>query len=151
MAQRYTGRQRAYGHLTADIEDFVATSEKRMIALMRESIQDVVLNAQTPVGKGGRMRVDTGFLRASGQASLTGMPTGPTRGELTAPGSYGYNENTVTVKLGDLKIGQTFHFGWTAEYAKYRELYDGFLEGALQNWARIVAFNTDSIRQRIKK
>ena len=28
-------------------------------------------------GEGGRMRVDTGFLRASGQLSFNGMPTGP--------------------------------------------------------------------------
>jgi hypothetical protein len=146
-----TGFRRAYGHFQADIEDFVTTSEKRMIALMRASIQDVVLNAQQPVGKGGRMRVDTGFLRASGQSSLNGMPSGPTRGELTAPGSYEFNPNTVQVTLGNMQIGVTFHFGWTANYARYRELYDGFLEGSLQNWGRIVAFNTDDMRQRIKK
>ena len=140
------------GRFTSDVEDIVAVSEKRMIALMRQSISDVIDNAQTPVGKGGRMRVDTGFLRASGQPSLNGMPQGPSRGERTEPNSYSYDEgNNVTVKLGDLQIGGVFYFGWTAAYARYRELYDGFLEGALQHWGRIVAFNTDTIRQRIKK
>lgn len=149
MAQRYSGRQRAYGHLAADIEDFVAVSEKRMIAIARASIQDVINNAQTAVAKGGRMRVKTGFLRASGQSSLNGMPSGPARGEPT--GSYDWNASTITVTLGNMQIGNVFHFGWTANYARYRELYDGFLEGSLQNWARIVAFHTDDLRQRITK
>lgn len=151
MAQRYSGRRRAYKSMAADIEDIVTVSEKRMVALMRQSIQDVVINAQTATSKGGRMRVDTGFLRASGQASLTGMPSGPGRGELEQPGSYAWSDSDIDVTLGKLAIGSIFYFGWTANYAKYRELYDGFLEGALQNWSRIVAFNTDSIRQRIKK
>jgi hypothetical protein len=153
MGQRYTGRKRAYGHLAADVEDIVAVLEERMLMLMRQSLQDVINEAQLATKKGGRMRVDTGFLRASGQASLTGMPTGPSRRELTAKNAYndGVTPPNVTVQLGDLKIGATFYFGWTANYAKYRELYDGFLEGALMNWSRIVAFNTDTIRQRIKK
>lgn len=134
-----------------DVEDIVAASEKRMIALMRQSVSDVIDNAQTPVAKGGRMRVDTGFLRASGQMSLNGMPSGPSRGESTEKNAYSYNEGDVTVQLGKAQIGSVIYFGWTASYAKYRELYDGFLESALQNWGRIVAFNTDTIRQRIKK
>jgi peptidoglycan hydrolase-like protein with peptidoglycan-binding domain len=150
MAQRYYGRQRSYGNIKADIEDIVAVSEKRMLALMRQSLQDVIENAQTPTGKGGRMRVDTGFLRASGRASLTGMPSGPVRGEPDQKYSYS-DESAVIAILGQMKLGQTLHFGWTANYAKYRELFDGFLEGALMHWARIVAFNTDTIRQRIKQ
>jgi len=149
-SNRYAGRRRAYSNFAAEVDEIVITTEKRMIALMRASLQDVVNEAQLPRAKGGRMRVDTGFLRASGQASLTGMPTGPVRGELTAKNSYATDEASVAVQLGKLKFGGIFYFGWTANYARYRELYDGFLEGALQNWARIVAFNTDTIRQRIK-
>lgn len=152
MAQRYYGRKRAYQGLKADIEDIVAATDKRMLALMRQSLQDVINEAQLPVAKGGRMRVDTGFLRASGQASLSGMPTGPVRGDPNAlPGSYDFNAENVTVALGKLKMGSIFYFGWTANYAKYREVYDGFLEGALQHWARVVAFNTETIRERIKQ
>lgn len=149
---RYTGRHRVYNTLVADLEDIVTVSEKRMIALMRQSLQDVIDNAQQAAGKGGRMRVDTGFLRASGQASLTGMPTGPARGDKDAkPGQYKYDGENVIAVLGKLKLGSVFYFGWTANYAQYREVYDGFLEGALQHWQRIVAFNTDTIRNRIKK
>lgn len=144
--------RRAYGSFTADIEDIIAVSEKRMIAVMRQSLQDVVDNAQLPTGKGGRMRVDTGFLRASGQASLTGMPQGPIRGDPTQ--KYPVDENNQqcrTVVFGEMKFGSIFFFGWTANYAQYREIYDGFLEGALQHWGAIVAINTDTLRQRLKK
>lgn len=149
---RYAGRSRVYNSLVTDLEDIVMVSEKRMIALMRQSLQDVIDNAQQPAAKGGRMRVDTGFLRASGQASLTGMPTGPARGDPNAkPGQYGWNGDAVVAAIGKLKMGAVLYFGWTANYAQYREIYDGFLEGALQHWQRIVTFNTDIIRERIKK
>ncbi|RUW55657.1 hypothetical protein EOA32_00925 [Mesorhizobium sp. M1A.F.Ca.ET.072.01.1.1] len=104
--------------------------------------------AQTPVAKGGRMRVDTGFLRASGQASLNGVPTGPVRPE--AGKTYSYNENSVIAALSKLRFGANFFFGWTANYAKYREAYDGFLEGALQRWQQTVNEVVAEIKARIK-
>jgi hypothetical protein len=67
MAQGpYYGRNRAYGSFTADVEDFVKETNERMEAVMRASLNDVVENAQTPVAKGGRMRVHTGFLLYDG-------------------------------------------------------------------------------------
>jgi hypothetical protein len=151
MAQGpYYGRQRAYGSLTADVEDWVKETNQRIEAVMRASLNDVVENAQTPVGRGGRMRVDTGFLRASGRASIDGWPSGPdVRPSDALPNSYSYDGDAVVAVLAKLMVGDTFFFGWTANYAQYRELYDGFLEGALQNWARIVAFNTDALAKRI--
>lgn len=163
MASRYYGRSRAYQGISADIDAIILTTNKRLLAVMRQSISDVINEAQLATKKGGKMRVDTGFLRASGQASLSGMPQGPGRGE---PGKeYPYDQRTSTggvgatisgteniiATLGNLQIGHVFYFGWTANYARYRELYDGFLESALRNWGRIVAINTDSLRQRIKK
>lgn len=142
--------------LVADIEDIISVCEVRMTDMMRQSLQDVVNDMQTPVAKGGKMRVDTGFLRASGQASLNGMPTGPGRGERKEPNSYPSPDDyplvaSVALALAQLKIGATFYFGWTANYARYREACDGFLEAALQNWQQIVDRNTNLIRERIKK
>lgn len=152
MAQGpYYGRQRAYGSFAADVEDWVRETNQRVEAVMRASLNDVVENAQTPVAKGGRMRVDTGFLRASGRASVDGWPSGPdVRPNDALPNSYTWNGEAVIAVLSKLKVGDTFFFGWTANYAEYRELYDGFLEGALQHWARIVAINTEALRGRIK-
>lgn len=140
---------------TAQVDDIVAATEKRMIALARESIQRTINDAQTPVAKGGRMRVDTGFLRASGQASYNGMPTGETRGATTGDGDdkvsvkYPLIEG-ATVELANLTLGATFYFGWTAAYAKYREAYDGFLEAAVQKWPDTVKKVTEEIKARIK-
>ena len=152
MAERYYGRQRAYSNLTADIEDFVKESEERMVALMQASIQDVVENAQQPRAKGGRMRIDTGFLRASGAAAINALPSGEDQKPKDAlPNSFTWDGEGLISALTKMKFGDVFYFGWTAHYARYRELYDGFLEGAMQQWGRIVAFNTDTLRQRIKK
>ncbi len=139
---------RSYPPLHTQIDAIIAATDKRMLALMRQSLQDVINDAQTPTAKGGRMRVKTGFLRASGQPSLNGMPSGPARGD--PDGTYNFDGGSVTLILAKLEIGQTFFFGWTAAYARYREVYDGFLEIALQKWSKIVERNTEEIRQRIK-
>lgn len=147
----YAGRQRVYNPLVVDVEEWVEKCEKRLEAVVRGSIQDLVINAQTPVAQGGRMRVDTGFLRASGRASLEGWPSGPNiKPKEAKPNSYTYNGKAVSATLLNMKIGDTFYFGWTANYAEYRELYDGFMEGSMRHWQRYVAFNTDKARQRFK-
>jgi len=108
----------------------------------RRSISGPVM----PQSKGGKMRVDTGFLRASGQSSLNGMPTGPIRGNKNS--TYNFDVSLTEKTISEFEIGSTFFFGWTASYAKYREAFDGFLASALQQWPRIVARNTERIRNR---
>jgi hypothetical protein len=121
---------------SAQVADIVKRNSAKADSLIKMSIQDVIEDAQTPVAKGGRMRVDTGFLRASGQLSLTGMPSGPERG---APGAT-YNPSDANLILGiaGLKAGDTIYFGWTANYAAAREFHDGYLAGAVQKWQQIV-------------
>ena len=135
---------------TAQIDAIILKTEKRSIALARQSTQMLVDQAQTPVAKGGKMRVDTGFLRASGQMSLNGMPTGPVRPEVDQPGNYNWEQTTVITTLARLKLGGAAFFGWTANYAKYRETYDGFLDSAVQNWPEIVEKVARQIKARIK-
>lgn len=133
---------------SAQIDDIIKTNERRIEALMRESIQEVIDEAQTPVGKGGKMRVDTGFLRASGRISFTGMPQGPIRPDDGK--KYDYDAGPVELELGNLKAGGTVFFGWTAVYAAAREARDGFLESAVQNWSSIVERVTERLRKQIK-
>lgn len=135
---------------SAQVDDIIKATEKRSIALVRQSTQEVVDQAQLPVAKGGKMHVDTGFLRASGQMSLTGMPAGPARGELTEEGSYDYDEQMVVTTLAGFSLGMPVFFGWTADYAKHREIFDGFLGSAVQNWPSIVDKVTRQIKARIK-
>lgn len=128
------------------IDKFIINSKARLVAVMRQSISETIDDAQTTRFKGGQMRVDTGFLRASGVASLNSAPIGLTVGRKRQPGEVGkplpdyareerYSKGeSVNAVLAKLKIGDAFYFGWTARYAKYREAHDGFLETALQKW-----------------
>lgn len=132
--QRILG-QRNYT-LETQVTDFVKATIKRMDALAKQSTMEVINDAQTPVAKGGKMRVDTSFLRASGKLSLTGIPTGESV-KPTGDKKYTWKEIGIA-SFKDFKLGMTIHWGWTANYAEYREAYDGFLISALQKWPQIV-------------
>lgn len=132
----------------AQVDAFALATEKRMVALVRQSTQNTADIAQHPVAKGGRMRVDTGFLRASGQMSLNGLPTGPVRGEKTEKNSYETPVHTTITALSKFELGNSVFFGWTANYARRRNLYDGFLDMAVKDWPNIVARVASEIRRR---
>lgn len=131
-------------HFTAQVEHFVTKSKAITTAVMKEGVQEVINVAQTPTAKGGHMRVDTGFLRASGQVSLTGMPSGPSRGDPKS--NYAYDDGSVVLELTKAKPGDTIFFGWTANYALARESKDAFLRLAVQRWQQII----DGVVARLK-
>lgn len=137
----------ADNNFVAEVEAIILQTQKRMDALIRQSVNDVIDDAQTPVNKGGRMRVDTGFLRNSGQISLTGMPQGPVRGEPHQ--TYDWDAALVQATLAGVTAGQSIFWGWTANYAVFREAKDGFLAGAVQKWQSIVSKNAAIIISRI--
>ncbi|AHJ10709.1 hypothetical protein P106B_26 [Rhizobium phage vB_RglS_P106B] len=122
--------------MAADIDRIVVNTEKRMLLVMKQSLINAINEMQTPVGKGGKMRVDTGFLRASGQASLNGMPSGPSM--KPKEGSFDWSSTQTEATIGSMQFGAVLHWAWTANYARYREAYDGFMYSTLQNWQQIV-------------
>ena len=123
----------------ADVDRIVANTEARMLLVMKQSLINAINEMQTPVAKGGKMRVDTGFLRASGQASLNGMPAGTTRKPNDAkPGEFDFDSGLAETTIGGMEFGAVLFWGWTANYARYREAYDGFLHATIQNWQKIV-------------
>jgi len=128
----------------AQVDAIVKKDLAKLDAVVKGSLQDLIDEAQTPTAKGGNMRVDTGFLRASGQASLSGMPSGPTRGNDTD--TYAPSEASKIAAISGLKIGGKLFFGWSANYAAAREFKDGFLSGALQNWQKIVDANVRKLK-----
>ena len=138
--------------LTADIEDFVVKSNDRLLAVMSNSLRDMVEDMQTSTGKGGRMRVDTGFLRASGRASLEGFPSGNGNQPADAPvGQYtgiydNWTVDSLNAVLLNMELGDTFFWGWVAVYAPTREIYDGFMDTAIQNWQGYVTTNSERFR-----
>ena len=133
--------------LTAPVDNFVRVSNARMEAVWKEGTKRLIFYIQTPRAKGGRMRVDTGFLRASGQASLTGLPQGPVRPNEDK--TYNIPDLTV-VTIAQAKLGGKIWFGWTANYARIREYYDGFLRGGVSEWPRIVSEVVRDLKARIK-
>lgn len=130
----------------ATIDKFVAKTQENMLAVVKNSIQELVQDAQTPRSKGGKMPVDTGFLRFSGTATLNQLPSGQTLGRERLEGEEGVlseyavsnNASYVTDIITKMKIGDTFYFGWTALYARRQEIYNGFMESAVMNWQNIV-------------
>lgn len=124
------------------IDNIVVKTEARLLAVIRGAIDDLVNEAQTPTVQGGKMRVDTGFLRHSGISGLNAPPVGETIGRDRTKGEtgafYTWNGEAIGVTLLKMKLGDTFYFGWTAHYAKYREAFDGFLESAIQKWQGFV-------------
>ncbi len=131
----------------AQVAAIVLKNKQLMRIVAQESVQRLINQAQLPKAKGGSMPVDTGFLRASGQGSYSGFPTGPVRGDpdMKVP----YNENVTIALLAQFTIGATFYFGWSAIYARKQNLYNGFLDKAVANWQKIVNGVVKDIAKRL--
>lgn len=129
---------------------FVAKSEGRMTAVFRQSVQDVINEAQEPRGSGGNMPVDTGFLRNSGQAALNNTPSG----ESVKPDDYAggtWSADEAALIISRAQLGDRVVFGWVANYAPYMERRYGFLRLAAQNWNQIVQRNAKRLEERVKR
>jgi len=118
------------------VDRWTRKSQNRASAIFRESAQRLVEEVQTPQAQGGRLPVDTGFLRASFRISLDGMPFGQNRNPGKQP--FGYNPGEVSVRIAGAEVGDTIWGGWTAEYAPHMENRYAFLRMGAQNWGGIV-------------
>ena len=135
--------------LVADIESFITDSEERMLAVMRGSLRDMIEDMQVPTAKGGKMRVDTGFLRTSGRGAVDGWPTGNgTRPKDAVKGQYEWDGAALNTVLLNMKLGDTFYWGWVAKYAPVRNTYDGFMDAPIQNWQSYVDKRVEVYRGR---
>lgn len=126
---------------SAQVDDWIAKSERLSMAVLQQATQAVINDANTPVAKGGRMRVDTGLLRNSLKAKIGSMPSGTAE-----PGDW--TDSEVVLTLTRLQPGQVFYAGWIANYARPREHYDGFLRMATQKWQDQVDAAARQLRQR---
>lgn len=139
----------------ATIENWVKETEQRMLAVTFDALNNMVNDMQERVSEGGRMRVDTGFLRASGRAALNQIPTGEGQKPADAPtGQYTgvydtWDGQPLLATLFDMKLGDTFYWGWTANYAAARETYDGFMDTRLQNWQIYIDSSTNKLRDKV--
>ena len=134
----------------ADLDKWVTKTEARMEAVFKEAAQSVIFEVLTPVPKGGRMRVRTGFLINSFTAALNSIPSGPTQ----APA--GYNQQsldaaTLVLVINRATIGDRIAIGSAAGYARRRELEDGFIRLAAQNWPQHVSKAVDKVKQEVMR
>ena len=134
------------------INKFVANTEQLMLDVTKNALQDLIEDATRPVKAGGRMPVDTGFLRLSGTGAINEIPKGETKGRQRLPGEVGeiYKSNpsgSVASVLAKLKLGDTFYYGWTARYAIYQEFKNGFLVSACAKWQNFI----DNSIRKLKK
>jgi hypothetical protein len=123
----------------ADVKAFAGKTEKQMLAVAKQSLQDVVKIAQTPVAQGGQMPVRDGFLRNSLVTELNGS-------------QIGAGADSYILGLSALQLGDVFQVAWTADYAVPRHYMVGVGQGgglfrdlAAQQWTRIVADNARRI------
>lgn len=136
-------------------DKIISNVKEDMFTVFKDSVQDLIEEADKPEKKGGKMKVDTGFLRSTGSGAINAVPRGESEGRKRQPGEIGvlpeyatYDfKNSLQSLLLQMKPDDTLYWGWSANYARYRELYDGFLTSACQNWKTYVENNT----RRLKK
>lgn len=124
----------------ADVSAFAKKTDEVMLRIAKQSLQDVINKAQTPVAQGGDMPVDLGFLRNSLETSLGGVEI--------ASGA-----DSAVLGIASLKLGDTISFAWTAEYAIPRHYAVGVGQGgglwrdkAAQSWQQIVEKNAKAVK-----
>lgn len=137
---------------TGVIDKFIVNTEELMLDVVKNSIQDLVEEATIPVKAGGKMPVDTAFLRKSGTGAINELPVGETEGRRRMPGEVGelYESNPsedVKSILAKLKLGDTFYYGWTARYAIYQEFKHGFLVSACAKWQNFIDNNIRKLKK----
>lgn len=108
--------------LVADVRRFNSSAVALLTRARNRTVMGVVNEAQRPVGAGGRMPVDTGFLRRSIRAAIGKAPDESSGSPLSV--------------LSFARLDQDVYIGWHAEYAWFQELRKGFMRGALSNVQR---------------
>lgn len=124
-----------------DVNRHLEKYRKRLNFVARDSVQRLVNDAQRNTAKGGRMRVDTGFLRASIQAKTGSMPSGPSSNETKRIYSGDTQADGIPIAAALIRwqpAREPIFIGWTANYARWREYQDGFMRGATERWPEFV-------------
>lgn len=130
-----------------NIDKWVAQSEQRILAVWKESTKLTIRKAQE------RIPVDTGFARASIQASLESMPPIESGKSKPLTGTFQYNSSPVVLVIANAKLGQTIYVGWTANYVQAlenghsKQAPSGFVGLAALEWDATVKQVTEILKQ----
>ena len=124
----------------ADVEAFANLTAEKMLRVAKQSLQDTIRYAQTPVAKGGSLPVKTGFLRNSLVTELRGA-------------TVGEGGDSYVLGLSSMELGDPFSVAWTADYAVARHYAVGVGQGgglwrdlAAQRWSGYVEKNAKLVQ-----
>ena len=128
---------------SAAVSDWVKETKERQQAVYAGSVQRILSIAQEPVGAGGNMPVDTGFLRSSLVTNLgTGIPAMTFKPD--GDGRYSYEATAVNLTIANAKVTDQIVAMWTASHAIHQEYGAQGREGrrfvglAAQRWQEVV-------------
>jgi len=126
----------------ADVKAFADKTADQMLRVAKQSLQDVIRQAQTPVAQGGDMPVDTGFLRNSLVIEVNG-------------GQTSEGGDSYILGISALQLGDPFQAYWGSSkvgYAIPRHYMVGTSKGgglwrdkAAQKWPFYVAKNAKAV------
>ena len=131
-------------NFAAQVEDWVRDSEALLEGVFHESCQRVFEIMTTPRGHGGNLPVDTGYLRATIQASNVAPPPINPKGAGNPGQKYTFNSGPVNLVINNTKLGGTVYVCATANYASHvnygtsKQPTALFVEQAAQRWPQIV-------------
>lgn len=139
------------------ITGFVKETKERMNAVFQMSVLNMIHIMQTPVGAGGNMPVDTGFLRQS----ILGVPdtlppAAPLTFRPTEEGVWVYDPGPIELAIASATYETGFTIIYTANYAVYQEYGSQgraprrFVGLAVQRWPQIVSRASRELEYRIK-
>jgi hypothetical protein len=140
---------------SASISEWVRKSEARIEAVVKASAQDIAAEVVKPIAKGGRMRVDTGFLRNSLMASTSSMPRINPKARPGENSAYGDPSGEIALVIAGAAAGEPIYLGFTASYARHREFGangqpgDAFVRTAAAKWQEIVNRNARALQDRV--
>jgi hypothetical protein len=123
----------------AKVDEWVKAVPERILAVFRESTQRLASDAANAVP------IDTGFARASVQASLESMPLIDPTARGDRHGSYSLDTSNLSVVIAGAELTSTIYVGWTASYIQYLEYGhsnqapQGFVRVNAERWPTIVA------------
>lgn len=130
---------------SVQVDAWVTKTKARMEAVRKESAQRVVEIMQTPgpsvanpgATGGGRMPIDSGFLRSSLQGVI-GDTLPPVRFKPNGDRKHSYDGGQVNLVIAGSTLGDIIVVAYTANYAKFVEARYAFVRLASQQWPRVV-------------
>lgn len=139
VATRRTGNQFGIevGQWTRSMKDYTK-------AVFHESVLELISIMQTPVQQGGRMPVDTGFLRASLEVGTTPVENLSWMHPGHSQGQFSWSIAEVERTVRSAKVGDIVYMVYQSETADWLEFGTsenrayGFQRGAVQQWPSIV-------------